>query len=240
MLSSTLFSVALITGFVGSLHCVGMCGPIAVALPIGGMSPLKALMARMSYHVGRLSAYMSLGYVFGYFGWGVRWAGMQQWLSIAIGLMMLTLVFFQHNLGISAMQGLWGKLKKTASKVIQQKSLVGFGTLGLLNGYLPCGILYIALAGAAATSTPFQGSLYMLMYGLGTVPALLLVSYLPHLLKGTFRLKFQKIVPIYTFVLAIFFVVRGLNLGIPYLSPHFDKNPESKEIPICHGQSMNK
>jgi sulfite exporter TauE/SafE len=64
-----------------------------------------------------------------------------------------------------------GKLKKVASKVIQQKSLVGFGTLGLLNGYLPCGILYIALAGAAATSTPFQGSLYMLMYGLGTVPA---------------------------------------------------------------------
>jgi sulfite exporter TauE/SafE len=168
------------------------------------MSPLKALMARMSYHVGRLSAYMSLGYVFGYFGWGVRWAGMQQWLSIAIGLLMLTLVFFQHNLGYICNAGLVGKIEKSSIKVIQQKSLVGFGTLGLLNGYLPCGILYIALAGAAATSTPVQGSIYMLMYGLGTVPALLLVSYLPHLLKGTFRLKFQKIVPIYTLCLLYF------------------------------------
>ena len=124
MLSSTLFSVALITGFVGSLHCVGMCGPIAVALPIGGMSPLKALMARMSYHVGRLSAYMSLGYVFGYFGWGVRWAGMQQWLSIAIGLLMLTLVFFQHNLGISA--AMQGKIEKSSIKSNSAEIVGGF------------------------------------------------------------------------------------------------------------------
>lgn len=240
MLSSTLFSVALITGFVGSFHCVGMCGPIAVALPIGGMSSSRALIARISYHIGRLMAYGSLGYVFGYFGWGMRWAGMQQWLSITIGLVMLTLVYFQHNIGVSSMQGLWRRLKQLFSKVIHQKSLLGFATLGVLNGYLPCGILYIALAGAAATSTPVQGSIYMLMYGLGTVPALLLASYLPHLLKGTFRLKFQKIVPVYTFLLAVFFVLRGLNLGIPYLSPYFDKNPASKEIPICHGQSMVK
>ncbi len=231
----TLLFVAFATGLVGSLHCIGMCGPIALALPVGGFSARKAFVARLTYNIGRILAYASLGYIFGYFGLGLQWAGLQQWLSISIGVIMFALLFFHHLISLSRFQKILASTKQQVGRFIQQKSFLGFFVLGVFNGYLPCGILYIALAGATATSTPLYGALYMIAYGLGTSPALLVLGVLPQIFKSTFRIRFQKVVPVYSFLLALFFVIRGLNLGIPYVSPKFDTAPQSNQIPICHG-----
>ncbi len=234
-MEAALLYVAFATGLVGSLHCVGMCGPIAMALPVGGLSTWQALLARLIYTLGRLGAYMSLGYAFGYFGLGLQWAGFQQWLSIVIGLAMFALLFFNHAVSLAWLQRGIGQVKMWMGKFIHHKSWLGFGVLGFFNGLLPCGILYLALAGATATFTPWHGAWYMLAFGLGTAPALWLVGMLPKLIKHSFRLKFQKVVPVYSFLLALFFIVRGLNLGIPYVSPKFDTTTTQQAIPVCHG-----
>ena len=229
-----LFSIAFITGLAGSFHCVGMCGPIALALPIGKLSFFRATISRLLYNLGRILTYSALGAAFGYFGKTLFVAGFQQQLSILIGILMIAFIFPNRIITWRPFQKLTRLLMATFKKVFPLHSPIGFIILGLLNGLLPCGFVYMALAGASATITPIEGAIFMAFFGLGTAPMMFSIGFLPKFLTLNYRQKINQYIPIYSLILAFFFIVRGMNLGIPYLSPKFEKTLINQSIPACH------
>ncbi|MEM9142073.1 MAG: sulfite exporter TauE/SafE family protein [Bacteroidota bacterium] len=219
-----MFLSAIILGFMGSLHCAGMCGPIAFMLPVDRGSPFKKALQVSLYHVGRLTAYGLIGLLFGLLGRGLYVFGMQQKLSIGIGLLMIGLVLIPA--GLLQANTLSRPLYKTISKVkmllgqeLRKKNPDTFLTIGFLNGFLPCGLVYMALFGAIAMAGAVQGALYMILFGLGTVPLMTTAVYFSGLLKGVVKQRIQRLIPVFVFLVGLIFIIRGLGLGIPYLSP---------------------
>jgi len=215
---------ALILGLMGSLHCVGMCGPIAFMLPVDRTNNLKKFIQIFIYHFGRLLAYGILGLVFGLLGKGLFVFGMQQKLSIAIGVLMIVVIlipyksFSTYNLS-KPVYKIVGKVKNSLGKELQKKTPDTFLTIGFLNGFLPCGLVYMALFGAIAMGDALQGSLYMVIFGAGTIPLMTTAIYFSSLLKNTAKQKIQKLIPVFVVLIGALFILRGLGLGIPYISP---------------------
>ena len=218
-----MFLSAILFGLLGSFHCVGMCGPIAFMLPIDRQNNAKGFLQILSYHFGRLLSYSLIGLLFGFLGKGFYFFGFQQQLSIIVGLSMILVIIFPRffskvNLskGISK---LIFKVKNALGKELKNKRNDTFFTIGFLNGFLPCGLVYMAVFGALASTNAFSGSLYMFLFGLGTIPLMTSVVYLGNFTKGNFRKKIQKTIPIVVVLIGVLFVLRGLGLGIPYVSP---------------------
>ncbi|MEH6748048.1 MAG: sulfite exporter TauE/SafE family protein [Maribacter arcticus] len=215
---------AVILGLMGSLHCVGMCGPIAFMLPVDQTNNYKKFGQIFIYHFGRLMAYGIIGLVFGFLGKGLSIFGAQQKLSIAIGIIMILVVlipykiFNKYNLS-KPIYKVISKVKNQLGKELKKKSSDTFLTIGFLNGFLPCGLVYMALFGAIAMGNALQGSLYMMLFGLGTVPLMTTAIYFSGLLKGGIRQKAQRVMPVFVVVIGLLFILRGLGLGIPYVSP---------------------
>ncbi|MGP1991261.1 sulfite exporter TauE/SafE family protein [Zobellia laminariae] len=215
---------AVILGLMGSLHCVGMCGPIAFMLPVDHSNNVKKFGQIFIYHFGRLMAYGIIGLVFGILGKGLSIFGAQQKLSIAIGVLMILIVlipyktFSKYNLS-KPIYKVISKVKNQLGKELKKKSPDTFLTIGFLNGFLPCGLVYMALFGAVAMGNALQGSLYMVLFGLGTVPLMTAAIYFSGLLKGGIRQKVQKAIPVFVVIIGLLFILRGLGLGIPYVSP---------------------
>jgi sulfite exporter TauE/SafE len=211
---------AFMLGLAGSAHCAGMCGPLALALPGGGRRGLALLPNRVFYNAGRVTTYCLLGVVFGLVGRSLALAGVQRWVSIALGVAMLVGVFVARARALMvkfALPVAW--LKKALGRLLQRQSLASQYWFGVLNGLLPCGLVYIACVGAAATGGLFSGVEYMLVFGLGTVPMMLALSLAGQALPFSFRLRLQKLIPVCLAVVAVLLILRGLALGIPYLSP---------------------
>ncbi len=229
---------AFIFGLISSFHCIGMCGPIAMMLPVDRASQAKKVSQILTYHIGRLTAYASIGLVFGLVGRGLYLAGMQQKMSIFIGLAMILVilipekVFAQYNFSKPVFV-LISKVKSTLGKQFKNKSYKSLFTIGLLNGFLPCGMVYVALFGAIAMQNESLGVLYMLLFGLGTVPMMSSVVYLQSFLTVPVRNKIQKAIPYVAVAMGIAFVLRGLGLGIPYVSPS-DMSLFVQSTPNCH------
>jgi len=208
----------------GSLHCVGMCGPIAFMLPVDRSNNIKKFGQIFIYHFGRLMAYGIIGLVFGLLGKGLYVFGMQQQLSIAIGVLMILVVlipyktFNRYNLS-KPIYKIISKVKNRLGAALKKKSPDTFLTIGFLNGFLPCGLVYMALFGAIAMGSAAEGSLYMMLFGLGTVPLMTAAIYFSGLLKGGVRQKVQRLIPIFVVLIGVLFILRGLGLGIPYVSP---------------------
>ncbi|WP_291963170.1 sulfite exporter TauE/SafE family protein [Maribacter sp.] len=215
---------ALILGLMGSLHCVGMCGPIAFMLPVDRTNNYKKFGQIFIYHFGRLLAYGIIGLVFGLLGKGLSIFGIQQKLSIAIGVIMILIVlipyqtFNKYNLS-KPVYKIISKVKNQLGKELKKKSPDTFLTIGFLNGFLPCGLVYMALFGSIAMGDALQGSLYMILFGLGTLPLMTAAIYFSNLLKGGIRQKVQKAIPVFVIIIGALFILRGLGLGIPYVSP---------------------
>lgn len=215
---------ALILGLMGSLHCVGMCGPIAFMLPVDRTNNYKKFGQIFIYHFGRLLAYGIIGLVFGLLGKGLSIFGMQQKLSIAIGIIMILIVlipyqtFNKYNLS-KPIYKVISKVKNQLGKELKKKSPDTFLTIGFLNGFLPCGLVYMALFGSIAMGDALQGSLYMMLFGVGTLPLMTAAIYFSNLLKGGIRQKVQKAIPVFVIIIGALFILRGLGLGIPYVSP---------------------
>lgn len=215
---------AVILGLMGSLHCVGMCGPIAFMLPVDRTNNYKKFGQIFLYHLGRLLAYGSIGLVFGLLGKGLYVFGMQQKLSIAIGVLMIIVVlipyktFSKYNLS-KPIYRVMSKVKNRLGKELKKKSPDTFLTIGFLNGFLPCGLVYMALFGAVAMGNPAEGSLYMILFGTGTIPLMTTAIYFSGFLKGSMRQKVQKLIPVFVVLIGVLFILRGLGLGIPYVSP---------------------
>ena len=207
-------------GLAGSAHCAGMCGPLALALPTGGRSGLALLPNRLSYNAGRLTTYCLLGVAFGSVGRSLALAGAQRWVSVALGAVLLVGVFAARARALTlkfALPANW--LKSALGRLIQRQSLIAQYGFGVLNGLLPCGLVYIACVGAAATGGLFSGVQYMLIFGFGTVPMMLALSLAGQALPFSFRLRLQRLIPFCLALVAVLLILRGLALGIPYLSP---------------------
>lgn len=215
---------AIILGLMGSLHCIGMCGPIAFMLPVDRSNNFRKFGQIFIYHFGRLLAYGIIGLLFGLLGKGLYVFGMQQKLSIVIGILMILIVlipyktFSKYNLS-KPVYKIISKVKNRLGKELKKKSPDTFLTIGFLNGFLPCGLVYMALFGAIAMGNAAEGSLYMILFGLGTIPLMTATIYFSGLLKGGIRQKVQKLIPVFVFFIGVLFIVRGLGLGVPYLSP---------------------
>jgi len=214
------FTTAFVLGLVGSLHCAGMCGPLALALPHAGHRPVSYFAGRAAYNLGRVVTYCVLGLVFGLLGKTLLLAGVQRWLSIALGVALLIGLFASRKLALWRPISAWvEQLKSGMSALLRRRSFDALLVLGLLNGFLPCGLVYVACAGATATGGLFSGALYMFAFGAGTVPMMLAISLSGKLVPISLRLKLLKAVPIAVFLLAFLLILRGMSLGIPYVSP---------------------
>ncbi|WP_299526012.1 sulfite exporter TauE/SafE family protein [Winogradskyella sp.] len=215
---------AFILGLLGSLHCVGMCGPIAFMLPVDRSNSFKKVSQISIYHIGRLLAYSLIGLVFGLVGKSLYIFGIQQQLSIAIGLIMIVLVlipyktFAKYNLS-KPLNKIISKIKSNLGQALKKKTADTFITIGFLNGFLPCGLVYMAVFGAVATGSLLQGSFYMVLFGLGTIPLMTSAIYLGKFLNQTIKQRIQKAIPVFVVIIGALFILRGLGLGIPYLSP---------------------
>ena len=215
---------AIILGLISSFHCIGMCGPIAMMLPVDRNNPTKKTSQIFTYHLGRLTAYSSLGLLFGLLGKGLFIAGLQQQLSIVVGLLMIIVavvpekVFARYNFSKPVYKVI-SNVKASLGKQFKNKSYRSLFTIGLLNGYLPCGMVYVALFGAIAMQSVAVGTLYMFLFGLGTVPMMSAIVYVANLITPKTRNSIQKAIPVLTILIGMLFIVRGLGLDIPYISP---------------------
>ncbi|MCW8849611.1 MAG: sulfite exporter TauE/SafE family protein [Melioribacteraceae bacterium] len=220
-------------GFLGSFHCVGMCGPIALALPIGKGSNLQLVVSRILYNLGRIVTYTFFGAVFGLFGKGIAFAGLQRYASITLGVAILLYYLlpgrFKGKLSVTKPYLLASNfVKKSFTRLTKTGSAQSLFLFGIVNGFLPCGFVYVALAGALTTGDFLSGAAFMALFGLGTAPIMFATSLVGKFISDGIRSKINKLIPVFAIILAIIFILRGLSLGIPFLSP-----PEKKlNVPI--------
>lgn len=213
-------------GLISSMHCLGMCGPLIVAMPLQHQTLTGRAINGLLYHAGRITTYVLAGVAAGLLG-SAFFAGVaQQKLSMIMGALMLIYVLFSW---MGKKQGLIWSLAVSEFFWSLRQQLAGWAplknnksvfVLGLLNGLLPCGVVYLALSSAIAAGSTFGGALYMLFFGLGTAPALLLLGLIGGAFQVQWKNKFRRAVPTMITTMAVLLILRGLNLGIPYVSPH--------------------
>jgi sulfite exporter TauE/SafE len=206
-------SSAILLGLLGGFHCLGMCGPLALAIP--GEHPFRAFV----YHTGRLITYGVLGLFSGLLGDLLRIAGFQQWVSILSGLIILGLVWIptRHFSFVSE------PFYRFLSRLSNGRNLWMMWVSGLANGLLPCGLVYVAMAGALSAPNALSSMMYMVVFGLGTLPLLLALAFAGKMLPVSSRALFRRMIPYAASLVACLLIVRGMNLGIPYLSPKIDR-----------------
>lgn len=216
--------IGFIIGLSSAFHCLGMCGPIALAIPVNRSSNFTILSGAFQYNLGRIAAYTALGLVAGSIGLSFLTLQWMQWLSVAAGLLMILLTW--HKLFASRQSKWEGKLTQQISskigKVIRSKSPFKLIGLGVLNGLLPCGMIFIGLTNALIQGSPFKGALAMTFFGLGTLPVLFPILFFASKLSGQRRLQFSKATPYMMTIVGVLVILRGLNLGIPYISPEIN------------------
>ncbi len=230
---------AFFVGLVGSLHCIGMCGPIAIALPVPDSNNLSFFTGRILYNIGRVVTYSFLGAVLGLVGSKIALAGAQQAVSIVLGVVIIIAVllpqkyknyFAQHPM----IQKLAHPLKSNISVLFSKGTFSAMFLIGILNGFLPCGLVYVALAGAIASGDAISGAAVMILFGLGTVPTMFAASVFGKFINIGIRTKIRKAVPVLAIILGVIFILRGMNLGIPMLSPKVSAQTEVSSEMECH------
>jgi sulfite exporter TauE/SafE len=233
-----MFILAAITlGFLGSIHCIGMCGPIAMAVPVDRSRPFGLLRSALFYNAGRIMTYSMLGLLFGLLGQMLALAGLQSALSLSLGALILIVMLIpslKGKAGSGYIITRIGKMKEWFRALFGTKSTAGIFSIGLLNGLLPCGMVYMAIAGATATGDTIKGSVFMAAFGAGTLPAMIAVMLLRDSISARFRQKMTGLVPVFVAMMAVMLILRGLNLGIPYLSPHIVKTEKAVTHECCH------
>ena len=212
---------AFLLGLVGSLHCLGMCGPLTLLLPrLDGPARMRFVAGRVAYNSGRLVTYSILGIAVGALGSIAAFGGLQRALSISLGIAVIVGVLFGRRLAASGpINSLVSKLRTRFSKHVSRNDLPSMFVVGIINGLLPCGLVYAGLAIAASVHTPLYGAATMAVFGLGTFPLMLAVSLSGGFLGNSFRIRLQRLIPTTMCLMGVLLVLRGMSLGIPYLSP---------------------
>lgn len=223
-------------GLVGSLHCIGMCGPIALALPWGPVGRLEAFSGALAYNLGRLSTYAFLGALIGWFGQGLVFFGVQTYFALGVGVLLLLTVLFSLNLEsrLGQLRG-WRRLQQRITGAIGQLfQRPGLGPkylIGALNGLLPCGLVYTAIAGAMMSGKPLQGAGYLVAFGLGTLPLMLATTVLGQFVPSTWRAQLRRWTPALLLAMGLLFLFRGLGVAPPDTFRFWEIG---QQTPNCH------
>ena len=229
------FISGLLLGTVSSFHCVGMCGPLALSLPLAGYSPVKKAYGVLLYNFGRIVTYSVIGLLLGFFGRQFFVAGYQQLFSIGLGLVIVVIfvltVFRKRVSGYKPAGAFYIKVQSLVARFLRYRSPGGFFLTGLANGLLPCGMVYLAVTGAMATGNPWYGMEFMAAFGLGTVPALLMLSFAGLVISVRSRNFIRRLTPYAFLLMGVLLILRGMNLGIPFISPAFS---EVSAVVDCH------
>jgi len=223
-------------GLFGSFHCVGMCGPIVLSLPCNNSN--QSLSA-LQYNLGRILSYSFLGLIFGVFGKGLIINGIQQGVSVSAGVLLIISVFVPNLVGVKwmifkPMQFFYTWVKNKFTYLFKSQSKYRLLGIGFVNGFLPCGLVYIALVGALLSNSVLDSVFAMLMFGIGTSPSLILLMYSSKMISKNLKQKITKFIPILITLLGLIFILRGLGLGIPYVSPNYDVLKPEITQESCH------
>jgi sulfite exporter TauE/SafE len=227
-----------LVGIMGSVHCAGMCGPIALALPTGGKTGWPRLAGRVAYNGGRILTYAFLGLLVGAAGQGIALLGYQQALSISLGAVLIVTSlapaavrrFLPRVPGGRAFQLM---VSDRLGALLRRRTVSSLFLIRVLNGLVPGGFVVAGLAGAATTGTEAGGAMFMAGFGTGTVPVMLGLSMAGYRLPAVFRARIVSLLPWFGVLLGVLLIVRGLGLGIPYLSP-VPPSPDAPPGQLCH------
>jgi sulfite exporter TauE/SafE len=223
--------IAFFIGLFGSVHCIGMCGPLAFAIPAFHTRWCLIVFDKLLYNIGRVITYSLLGLLIGLIGKQLWLLGLQQGVSIVAGILVImaaiTRLLKVRLTNSKALSGLFTPINKSLHYALRHKS--GHFVVGLLNGFLPCGFVYIALIGAVNTPSPLSAAQFMLCFGFGTFPLMLLATVGSGFVGPLVRRRINRAMPYLMLCLGFWFVLRGMNLNIPYLSP---AQPETG-VAIC-------
>ncbi|MFZ1530016.1 MAG: sulfite exporter TauE/SafE family protein [Ferruginibacter sp.] len=221
---TALYLSALLLGLGGSLHCLGMCGPLVMGMPFQQLAPHNKPGALLTYSVSKALAYGGMGVLMGLLGKGFELMNWQQVLSVIAGAIIILIALMPQILKRVHTNFFFQKQFAAVYASIQQNpSLKHFGILGFLNGLLPCGLVYTALAGSAVAASAGGGFLFMFLFGIGTAPALVALVLLKNKLSLNFRRNFARLSLVFSLLIGGLLIARGMNLGIPGVSPEFTK-----------------
>lgn len=233
---------AIALGFASGFHCIGMCGPIALSMGLTKKQAANFYLQNLTYQFGRIFTYSLLGALLGIIGQGFEMAGFQKYLTISAGVLLIIMAVFSFGgkdfaSKIPFLSKFLYSVKMNLGKLLQKADYRSRFTTGLLNGFLPCGMVYMALTASLAGGGIWQGALYMALFGLGTLPFIFAIVLAGNLMNQAFRVKVLKAVPVIMIILGGLFILRGLELGIPYVSPKAEamtimKDPN--EAVNCH------
>lgn len=228
---------ALGLGFASGFHCIGMCGPIALSMGLTKKQSTNFYLQNLTYQFGRITTYSILGGILGIIGEGFEMVGFQQYLTIAVGILLILMAVFSFGgkdfaSKLPFLSSFLFKVKMKLSKLLQKADYRSRYATGLLNGLLPCGMVYMALTASLAAGGIVQSAGFMALFGLGTLPFMFLVVLVGNLMTSALRLKILKIVPVLMIVLGGLFILRGMELGIPYISP------QKASMQVNHNNSL--
>lgn len=215
---------ALGLGFASGFHCIGMCGPIALSLGLTKKQVTNYYLQNLTYQFGRIVTYSVLGAFLGIIGTSFQLAGFQQYLTIGVGFLLILMALFSFGgkdfaSKIPFLSRFLLKVKMNLAKLLQRADYRSRFSTGILNGLLPCGMVYMALTASLAAGGIWQSALFMALFGLGTLPFMFSIVLLGNLMTAAFRIKILKIIPAMMIILGGLFILRGLEIGIPYISP---------------------
>ena len=233
-----MFFSAFMLGLVGSLHCIGMCGPLTLLLPNQGHFSFKFFLGRLSYNFGRILTYSILGATAGFFGEKVSFFVSQRSISIGFGILILAyvllpLVYKNKIYNPNFIYRFSNLLKGAFAKLFKSKSFFAQLSFGLVNGLLPCGMVYVALAGAFLATNWSDAALTMMFFGLGTVPLMLPISLGMNQIRRFLGSKFKTIISVTYVLLGVWLIYRGMDYDFQtlYTAPGQELSPECVTVP---------
>lgn len=234
-MNTVALSIAFLMGLTGSLHCAGMCGPITLVIPFQMLQGYKKWLGIALYHFGRITVYALLGVLIHSFK-SIFNPQVQQYISIVSGalLLLLGLLYFfpQSKLQIALPWTKW--VRDNLGKLMSKPGLPSLLGMGMLNGLLPCGLVYMALSTTVTASSLTDAILLMYAFGLGTTPMLVTIAIVKNKTKILSMQHIRRFVPAVMLFFGCLFIVRGMNLGIPYLSPKITVEHNEIKAQCCH------
>lgn len=219
-------------GLLGSWHCIGMCGPIALMIP--GSKGKNRITAISLYHGGKILAYLSLGSVFGMVPAFIDSFKVQATITISVGILMILLALIPMLLNKMERSGFkifssYFNLKNKLAQALNKDKVEYSFYIGFLNGFVPCGMVYMAALGAMSQPNFIDSTLFMLFFGLGTLPLMSVFLFT----AGYFKSAFQKHAP--KLRMAAFLIV-GLFMiwkGTSHFNDSIEAPKEGEAFEVC-------
>lgn len=220
----TAYLLAITTGILGGFgHCIGMCGPIVISYTMANRSDAKnSILGRLSphllYNLGRITTYGIIGAIMGLSGSFLNMAGMlagvQNVVAVLAGIMMVFM-----GLGITGVFGTTAWIEKhnpailhAGRRIAASSSRLRFLSLGLVLGLLPCGLSYTVFVAAAGTGGLWSGMVTAVLFGMGTLPALVLFSMIISTLSATLRGRIHQAGGVMVMIMGAYFLFKGIKL----------------------------